>query len=321
MVDKNKFKYNNLSKYEINDWDYKSRHELLTQLSKEEIFHFFPKINKNEIEFIKENYHFFSWNNNKEFTVLIDDEICCGELHLIQLDSIGNKLSDEVIAGVGGDGGWSYHQSGEFVNDSIYEYCVVNYETVIDNEKIVEYKVDSTIYSCSYTPQDGLEKRADKRFEYLISMHNDNLKKENSLHKVSSSSKKSISELEEESQNEINEFMNHFKLQVKNEIIDSIMSNISFPLSGEWGFVLGFNNGGESLTKSDFVAGFDKIFTTIVKKELIENEYEVHISDSNKVEILIGTSTSKDSEFESSRLFRFKKIRGKYKMYLIFHAG
>lgn len=318
---KEKFSYIDLKSYDIRDWHYEERHSLLTQLTKDEIRFLYPEISKEELSFVENNYHFFSWNSSTEFTILIDDEVCCGLLHLIQLDTLGNKLSDEVVAGVGGDGGWNYYQFGEFINDTTYHYTIVNYETINDNDEFVEYKVDSTNYYCSYNIHSGLKKINEKRNEFKLKDYVNGGEESVTVLETNEYIDLELIDLPPNDKNEIISFINDFKSQIEN--VDSLISMIHFPLYGEWGFVLGFNNGGEDLSKADFRNGFHNIFTPYIKEQIDLNNFSFFKIENvdSEYDLLLNCSISKKSEFESSRLFRFKKINGEYKLYLIFHAG
>ncbi|MCB9334812.1 MAG: hypothetical protein H6586_01570 [Flavobacteriales bacterium] len=123
----------------------------------------------------------------------------------------------------------------------------------------------------------------------------------------------------------LKECWGNFKTQLRNKNIDSTLSLMSFPLTGEWGFVLGLKKEGELLTKEHFKVGFNQIFTKSVITQLLNQNIEqldiIYNLDSKHVDgFRIGTDIG-DDEFEANRFFNFCKIGNTYKLCHIWHAG
>ncbi|MCK5856911.1 MAG: hypothetical protein KAG64_05440 [Bacteroidales bacterium] len=120
-----------------------------------------------------------------------------------------------------------------------------------------------------------------------------------------------------------------------NECVNPIIDNdkdklekiIHFPLQGEWGFMMELNKVDRLWTKQDFFDNYGKLFANDLIENLKEQSFkniEVYNHDNGTVELLVsvGWETMIDGfKYESGIIFRFKKFKNDWKLYVIQGVG
>lgn len=101
-------------------------------------------------------------------------------------------------------------------------------------------------------------------------------------------------------------------------------SIIQFPLSGDWGYMIGLDKADSLWTQQDFFDNYDKLFNKRVFNSLKNqdfNDAEV-ISQGTSTEIIVGVGwKDEDGISEFGILLRFKLIDGIWKLHLIQGVG
>ena len=79
-------------------------------------------------------------------------------------------LSDNIIAGTGGDGMWSYDQYGKFLNDSTYVLTRIDLEGIDINESGTETEIhiDSVITNFRFHKRKTFSKLSEQKFKKIL---------------------------------------------------------------------------------------------------------------------------------------------------------
>lgn len=102
---------------------------------------------------------------------------------------------------------------------------------------------------------------------------------------------------------------------------------VHFPLDGDWGYMIGLKSPGLSLTEDDFFSNLDQLFTIEFRDSLKQQSFidvAAYQRSNSEVNLVVSVSFEKmiDGEkFETSRILRYKKFEGKWKLFLIYEAG
>jgi hypothetical protein len=169
FIDPENFYYTNLRSFDLRNWYYGKFMEKLKSLTKEKIVTYFQDIRIDTSNVYVDNWKYFSVQKISKtesiITILKHDESCCAELHYLIYDENHNLISDNVVAGTGGDGGWAYDAYGKFVNDSTYVLTRVDSEDddLLD-EKSLMY-IDSVITKYRFHKYESFEKLSEQKFE------------------------------------------------------------------------------------------------------------------------------------------------------------
>lgn len=136
--------------YQIGDWwHYEKRESELKKLSVSDYANYFQAY-ASEMDTINDTYYFFSIEKqDKEgciLTFLRSYESCCIDLVQVNYDSSFTTTGKGKMVSWGGDGGWGFHEVGEYVDDSTYRKTWVNEELTFENQDSSVYSVDSTIW-------------------------------------------------------------------------------------------------------------------------------------------------------------------------------
>lgn len=107
---------------------------------------------------------------------------------------------------------------------------------------------------------------------------------------------------------------------------DSVINYVDFPLSGDWGYIMGYKKSTTELKKTDFIKGYDKLFTEeFIRTANRFSECEIIIRKHDgwtEYVFEIGFSKVVDGMKHESGLFlKFKKIKGVYKLYTVQAVG
>ena len=102
-----------------------------------------------------------------------------------------------------------------------------------------------------------------------------------------------------------------------------LKSIIEFPLGGEWGFIMGLEKDEKDWSQADFFKNYDKLFSPEIislLKKLNYHDAEIYKPNDNLTEILVGIGWEEDG-FEKGIVFRYKRINGVWKLYVIQAVG
>lgn len=172
FIDSTNFKFQNLKKFNLSNWYSGKIEKELKQLKREKLFEYFQSERIKEENIYPTNFRYFSIQKNtlneKIITIVESDESCCSELHYLIYNEKNELISDNIVAGTGGDGMWNYDKYGEFLNDSTYILTTINYEELeLQNEK-TEIKIDSVIIDYRFYRNKPFEKIKERKFTNKI---------------------------------------------------------------------------------------------------------------------------------------------------------
>jgi len=170
FIAQNDFKYLDLNEFDLRDWYYgKIVDGLKSFSSKEKLVEYFQDDRLKGENIYPVNYQYFSVQKNDEsekiITIIEGDESCCHDLHYLIYNSENKLLSDNVVAGTGGDGMWGYDQYGKFVNDSTYVLIRIDMEEIELENGGTETKIDSVITNYRFYKNKPFEKLTEQRFK------------------------------------------------------------------------------------------------------------------------------------------------------------
>ena len=164
-IDSTNYRYFNLKEFDMRGWYSGRRSEELKFPSKEKLMKLFQNERINGEFIYPFNFRYFSIQKNspteKILTIIESNESCCSDLHYLVYNKKNKLISDNIIAGTGGDGMWHYEQFGKFVNDSTYVLTRVDSEEIKLNESgtKTEIQIDSVITTYKF--------KKDKPFKIL----------------------------------------------------------------------------------------------------------------------------------------------------------
>jgi hypothetical protein len=166
------FKFKNLEKFNLQNWYSGKMEKELKPLTKEKLLQYFQNERINGENIYPTNFRYFSIQKNsikeKIITIIESDESCCSELHYLIYNEKNELISDNIIAGTGGDGMWNYDKYGKFINDSTYVLTKVEFEELeLENEK-TEIKIDSVITNYRFNKNKLFEKIKERKFNKKI---------------------------------------------------------------------------------------------------------------------------------------------------------
>ncbi len=170
FIDPNNFKYSKLNVFDLRGWYYgKIIDSLKSFSSKEKLVEYFQDERLKDENIYPINYQYFSIQKNdkseKIITIIEGDESCCQDLHYLVYDSENKLLSDNVVAGTGGDGMWTYDQYGKFANDSTYILTRIDMEEIELENGETETQIDSVITNYRFYKNKPFEKLTEQKFK------------------------------------------------------------------------------------------------------------------------------------------------------------
>jgi len=170
FIDPNNFKYSNLNEFDLRGWYYgKIVDSLKSFSSKEKLIEYFQDERLKGENIYPVNYQYFSIQKNdkseKIITIIEGDESCCHDLHYLVYNSENKLLSDNIVAGTGGDGMWGYDQYGTFVNDSTYVLTRIDMEEIELENGGTKTEIDSVITNYRFYKNKPFEKLTEQKFE------------------------------------------------------------------------------------------------------------------------------------------------------------
>lgn len=170
FIDPNNFKYLNLNEFDLRGWYYgKIVDSLKSFSSKEKLVQYFQDERLKETNIYPMNYQYFSIQKNdkseKIITIIEGDESCCRDLHYLIYNCENKLLSDNIVAGTGGDGMWGYDQYGEFINDSTYVLTRIDMEEIELENGRTKTEIDSVITNYRFYKNEPFEKLTEQKFK------------------------------------------------------------------------------------------------------------------------------------------------------------
>lgn len=170
FINPNNFKYSNLNEFDLRGWYYgKIVDSLKSFSSKEKLVEYFQDDRLKGDNIYPVNYQYFSIQKNdkseKIITIIEGDESCCHDLHYLIYNSENKLLSDNIVAGTGGDGMWGYDQYGKFVNDSTYILTRIDMEEIELENGGTETQIDSVITNYRFYKNKPFEKLTEQKFK------------------------------------------------------------------------------------------------------------------------------------------------------------
>lgn len=173
FIDPNNFKYSNLNAFDLRGWYNGNIVDSLKSFSsKEKLIEYFQDERLKGENIYPANYHYFSIQKNnkseKIITIIEGDESCCQDLHYLIYNAENKLISDNVVAGTGGDGMWGYNQYGKFVNDSTYILTRIDMEEVEIVNGGTETQIDSVITNYRFYKNKPFEKLTEQKFKKVV---------------------------------------------------------------------------------------------------------------------------------------------------------
>ncbi|WP_196888266.1 hypothetical protein [Aureivirga sp. CE67] len=173
FIDPNDFKYSNLNEFDLRGWYHgKFVDSLKSFSSKEKLIAYFQNERLKGENIYPANYQYFSIQKNdkseKIITIIEGDESCCQDLHYLIYNSENKLLSDNIVAGTGGDGMWSYDQYGKFVNNSTYILTRIDMEEIELENGGTEIQIDSVITNYRFYKNKPFKKLTEKKFKKTL---------------------------------------------------------------------------------------------------------------------------------------------------------
>jgi hypothetical protein len=173
FIDSTNFNFFNLKEFDLRDWYIGKMDEELKSPTKEKLLEYFQDDRINGENIYLANFKYFSIQKNepteKIITIIERDESCCSDLHYLVFNEKNELLSDNIIAGTGGDGMWSYDQYGKFLNDSTYILTRIDIEEIEVNESGTETEIhiDSIITNFRFHKRKTFIKLSEREFKKI----------------------------------------------------------------------------------------------------------------------------------------------------------
>ena len=169
FIDPNDFKYLNLKEFDLRNWYVGKIDEELKSPTKEKLVNYIQNERLTLENVYPNSWKYFSIQKNEELekiiTIIEGDESCCSDLHYLVYNEQNELLSDNIIAGTGGDGMWAYDQYGKFVNDSTYILTRIDMEEIELANGGTETQIDSVITNYRFYKNKPFEKLTEQKFK------------------------------------------------------------------------------------------------------------------------------------------------------------
>tara|TARA_R110002050_G_scaffold263772_2_gene404430 strand:- start:72 stop:758 length:687 start_codon:yes stop_codon:yes gene_type:complete len=170
FIEPSNFKYSELTEFDLREWYYgKIVDSLMSFSSKIELIKYFQNDRINGEYIYPVNYQYFSIQKNEKtekiITIIEGDESCCHDLHYLIFNSENELISDNIVAGTGGDGMWGYDQYGRFINDSTYVLTRIDMEEIELDSGGTETHIDSVISHFRFYSDKPFEKLNEQKFK------------------------------------------------------------------------------------------------------------------------------------------------------------
>lgn len=171
FIDSTNFKFFNLKEFDLRSWDAGKMNKELKSPTKEKLLEYFQNERINGENIYSTNFRYFSIQKNtnalKVITIIEGDESCCSNLHFLIYNNHNKLISDNIVAGTGGDGAWSYNQYGKFINDSTFLSTRIDTEAVELKNDERETQIDSVITKYLFYKNKSFEKLTEQKFKKI----------------------------------------------------------------------------------------------------------------------------------------------------------
>lgn len=172
FIDSAYFKFFNLTEFNINDWYPGRMNNELISVTNEAVIRYFQNDRINSENVNLSDFWYYSLQKNtpeeKIITIIEGDEICCYNLHYLIYNNGNQLLSDNIVAGRGGDGLWQYNQYGKFTNDSTYVVTQVDSEEFEFDNGSSQIRIDSVITNFRFRKGEAFEELKHSEFTSVI---------------------------------------------------------------------------------------------------------------------------------------------------------
>jgi hypothetical protein len=169
FIDPNDFKYSNLKEFDLRNWYIGKMDEELKSPTKEKLVNYIQNERLTLENVYPNSWKYFSIQKNEELekiiTIIEGDESCCSDLHYLVYNEQNELLSDNIIAGTGGDGMWAYDQYGKFINDSTYILTRIDMEEIELANGGTETQIDSVITNYRFYKNKPFKKLTEQKFK------------------------------------------------------------------------------------------------------------------------------------------------------------
>lgn len=157
-IDTAKFRFQQLDTFNLLNLNWRNMGSYYPILTKEEVALLFDNDQSTLGAYYEGSHHFYSLQKNTSettvMTILENEASCCTFLHLLSFDQNHQLVSNAIIAGTGGDGGWVHNSYGHFINDSTYIMTSVDYNHELTSTDVIPtYTIDSMITEHHYTKE------------------------------------------------------------------------------------------------------------------------------------------------------------------------
>lgn len=161
------FKFSNLTEFDLSKWHENELFQGLKTPTADQLKRYIPE----KAEEALENFKLYSLQklqtDLKIITILEGTQSCCMDLHYLVYDGNNQLLSDNLVAGTGGDGQWSFNHSGRFINDSTYLFTAVDVEELdLDESSLTQ--VDSLVIQYRFALDKKFVKMNEEKFRRTI---------------------------------------------------------------------------------------------------------------------------------------------------------
>ncbi|WP_431110431.1 hypothetical protein [Winogradskyella poriferorum] len=169
FIDPNDFKYSNLKEFDLRNWYIGKMDEELKSPTKEKLVNYIQNERLTLENVYPNSWKYFSIQKNEELekiiTIIEGDESCCSDLHYLVYNEQNELLSDNIIAGTGGDGMWAYDQYGKFINDSTYILTRIDMEEIELANGGTKTQIDSVITNYRFYKNKPFKKLTEQKFK------------------------------------------------------------------------------------------------------------------------------------------------------------
>lgn len=171
FIDSTNFKFFNLKEFNLRNWYVGKMDEKLKSPTKENLVNYIQNERLTKENVYPNSWKYFSIQRNdtteKIITIIEGDESCCSDLHYLVYNKRNELLSDNIVAGTGGDGMWSYDQYGKFLNDSTYILTRIDTEEIELENNETEIHIDSVITNYRFEKNKTFEKLTEQKFKKI----------------------------------------------------------------------------------------------------------------------------------------------------------
>lgn len=117
-------------------------------------------------------------------------------------------------------------------------------------------------------------------------------------------------------------FWNNVVIPILDKDRETVLSNMNFPVSGDWTFMMQLKKEPDVATKEDFAKVYDRFFNSDFIKSISAQTYSNIPGYKNKDTTWFTISLGRSyGEYEGGLMLEYIKINGKYKLTTVHGAG